>query len=222
MVRWFLTIVSQMILDDCWVGYPQCTNRHDGKLYGDCGSPFAPVFFLGYIIVCKATMINLFVGMIINNFSYCSDRDNNGALTEDDLEEFREIWTEIFDQSGTSFIPLNCVYQLMWKIGRPLGFHGSDGNLGRYLCAREDLRAAILDDQMSTVTETSTESNHRYGPITRLLIRCVYSSVGACVRVFDGDEVMSKTYKRSLEIIIGADLRFRSPVCEVRNFVCVC
>lgn len=45
---------------------PYCTKRFvvDGKelSYGDCGSSFAPVYFLAFIVCCNFTMINLFVG----------------------------------------------------------------------------------------------------------------------------------------------------------------
>lgn len=114
--------------------------------YGDCGSPFSPIYFLTYMIVCKWTMINLFISMIINNFSYCANRENEGSVTDADLECLVDTWIEHFDSEGTSFVRLSQVYQMMWFLGEPLGFFGDDGNTLRYLCVREDLRLLIQQE----------------------------------------------------------------------------
>ncbi|KAJ1490946.1 hypothetical protein T484DRAFT_1776292 [Baffinella frigidus] len=63
------------LMEDGLIAEPLCTQRFktlEGveMNYGDCGSSFAPYFFLIFIIVCNFTMLNLFVGMIINNFSF--------------------------------------------------------------------------------------------------------------------------------------------------------
>jgi hypothetical protein len=108
------------IMDDCRVQYPECTPVFPGHTYGDCGSSFAPLYFVLFFLVCKFTTVNLFVGMVINNFLYCTNRDNLGGCTEGDLEFLREIWTERFDRKGTAFLPLSqvcfcfvCVYLCM-------------------------------------------------------------------------------------------------------------
>ena len=72
---------------------PDCTKRFiDAETglelsYGDCGSEFAPFYFLSFIVVCKFTMINLFVGMIINNFSFCSNKGIISVITPRHIDD---------------------------------------------------------------------------------------------------------------------------------------
>ena len=110
------------IMDDCNIAEPYCTFRATDPVtgeelsYGDCGSPYSPLFFILFIVTCNWTMMNLFVGMIINNFAYCSNRENEGSVTDADLDFFVDVWTEHFDPDGTSFINLQQVYQIMWCV----------------------------------------------------------------------------------------------------------
>jgi hypothetical protein len=91
------------------VGYPECTPKFPGFSYGDCGSVFAPAYFVLFFLVCKFTTVNLFVGMVINNFTYCANRDNVGGLTERDVDFLSDVWTDVFDRKGTAFMKLQTV-----------------------------------------------------------------------------------------------------------------
>ncbi len=57
-----------VLMDDCEVKPPFCTKRFFDEVtgmemsYGDCGSAFAPAYFISFIVICQFTMINLFVG----------------------------------------------------------------------------------------------------------------------------------------------------------------
>ncbi len=48
--------------------------------YGDCGSTASWLFFLCFKIVCEYIMLNLFVGMILDNFSFITDEVGVAAL----------------------------------------------------------------------------------------------------------------------------------------------
>lgn len=150
-----------VLMDDCLVQPPYCTKRFvvDGKelSYGDCGSSFAPVYFLAFIVCCNFTMINLFVGMIINNFSFCSNKDANGVVTPAHVEHLSVTWVNKFDEHATAYIALDQVYALMHQLGEPLGIYGTDGNVGRYLCVRYDLQLTLEEARVKDAASTAPE-----------------------------------------------------------------
>eukprot|EP00961_Rhodomonas_salina_P276351 3733253-Rhodomonas_salina.2 len=69
-----------LLMEDCSVMPPSCTHRfqkewaYDGVTYieysydgddlsfGDCGSPYARIFFMVFMLVCESVMLNLFIG----------------------------------------------------------------------------------------------------------------------------------------------------------------
>ena len=58
-----------------------------------CGSPIAPVFFLTFIMVVTNVMLNLFILVIIQNFTkYYIFPDNPLTCFENDYEAFVEAW----------------------------------------------------------------------------------------------------------------------------------
>ena len=60
-----------------------------------CGHSFAPVFFLSFIMLVTNIMLNLFILVIIQQFSkYYLEDDNPLQRFEDDFEHFRHAWSE--------------------------------------------------------------------------------------------------------------------------------
>ena len=58
-----------------------------------CGSSIAPVFFLTFIMVVTNVMLNLFILVIIQNFTrYYIEDDNPLSCFEVDYEDFVEAW----------------------------------------------------------------------------------------------------------------------------------
>jgi len=133
------------LLDDCQLLEPECTRRFidpgtgEELSYGDCGSWYAPIYYMFYILLCTFTMINLFVGMIMNNFAYITSKETKRVINAPDLEKLQRVWIERLDPNATGFIQLEQVYQLMILAGAPLGMFGRRGNHGRYLCIRNEL-----------------------------------------------------------------------------------
>jgi hypothetical protein len=55
-------------------------------------------------------------------FSYAADSANSRTIiTENDIERFARIWVKLADKKKTGTIPMHCIYQLMYRIGAPLG-----------------------------------------------------------------------------------------------------
>ena len=75
------------IMYDCMRTGPDCI---PGKT---CGTAIAPVFFLSFILLVTHIMLNLFVLVIIQQFSkYYLEPDNPRARFEEDFEGFKEAW----------------------------------------------------------------------------------------------------------------------------------
>merc|ERR1712127_228140 len=58
----------QDLLEECAVQPPFCTEKFSGYSFGDCGNAVVtPVFFIILKISCELMMLNLLVGMILDN-----------------------------------------------------------------------------------------------------------------------------------------------------------
>lgn len=123
------------IMDDCAVVPPMCTPLFDSTVhgyngpdmtFGDCGSEFSPFYFIAFKLIGEAIMLNLFIGMIIENFAFITDdvshaehiNWDNGA-SADQIIELVEIFTAM--GLGTDVVPLENVPKFINAIPRPLG-----------------------------------------------------------------------------------------------------
>ena len=73
------------IMDDCSRLPPECTPLFDNELmpgygyngppksFGDCGSQVSVVYFMAFKLICELIMLNLFIGMILENFAFITD-----------------------------------------------------------------------------------------------------------------------------------------------------
>ncbi|TRZ02528.1 hypothetical protein DNTS_026583 [Danionella cerebrum] len=70
---------------------------------GDCGNPSVGIFFfVMYIIVSFLIVVNMYIAIILENFSVATE-ESADPLCEDDFESFYEIW-EKFDPDASQFI----------------------------------------------------------------------------------------------------------------------
>ncbi|KAL1021928.1 hypothetical protein UPYG_G00020030 [Umbra pygmaea] len=85
---------------------PDCDSdvEHPGTLYrGNCGNPpVAMCFFVSYIIICFLIVVNMYIAVILENFSVATE-ESAEPLSEDDFEMFYEVW-ERFDPDATQFV----------------------------------------------------------------------------------------------------------------------
>nr|XP_020639736.1 sodium channel protein type 8 subunit alpha isoform X4 [Pogona vitticeps] len=87
-------------------GPPDCDpdKEHPGSGFkGDCGNPSVGIFFfVSYIIISFLIVVNMYIAIILENFSVATE-ESADPLSEDDFETFYEIW-EKFDPDATQFI----------------------------------------------------------------------------------------------------------------------
>ncbi|XP_060774754.1 sodium channel, voltage-gated, type I like, alpha b isoform X6 [Neoarius graeffei] len=85
---------------------PDCDSEteHPGNSYrGDCGNPSVGIFFfVSYIIICFLIVVNMYIAVILENFSVATE-ESAEPLSEDDFEMFYEVW-ERFDPNATQFV----------------------------------------------------------------------------------------------------------------------
>nr|DBA19794.1 TPA: hypothetical protein GDO54_015571 [Pyxicephalus adspersus] len=87
-------------------GEPDCdpNAEHPGSsVRGDCGNPSVGIFFfVSYIIISFLVVVNMYIAVILENFSVATE-ESAEPLGEDDFEMFYEVW-EKFDPDATQFI----------------------------------------------------------------------------------------------------------------------
>ncbi|KAF4796858.1 Sodium channel protein type 9 subunit alpha [Turdus rufiventris] len=87
-------------------GEPDCNpnKTHPGSsVKGDCGNPSVGIFFfVSYIIISFLVVVNMYIAVILENFSVATE-ESAEPLSEDDFEMFYEVW-EKYDPDATQFI----------------------------------------------------------------------------------------------------------------------
>ncbi|KAK5861223.1 hypothetical protein PBY51_022637 [Eleginops maclovinus] len=99
-----------------------CNNsmEHPGShIKGDCGNPPVGIaFFVSYIIICFLIVINMYIAVILENFSVATE-ESADPLSEDDFETFYEVW-ERFDPHATQFMEYNKLSEFADALDPPL------------------------------------------------------------------------------------------------------
>uniref|UniRef100_A0A3P9QGB2 Sodium channel protein n=1 Tax=Poecilia reticulata TaxID=8081 RepID=A0A3P9QGB2_POERE len=85
---------------------PDCDSNLENpgtSVKGDCGNPSVGIFFfVMYIIISFLIVVNMYIAIILENFSVATE-ESADPLSEDDFETFYEIW-EKFDPTASQFI----------------------------------------------------------------------------------------------------------------------
>uniref|UniRef100_A0A3Q3FFP3 Sodium channel protein n=1 Tax=Labrus bergylta TaxID=56723 RepID=A0A3Q3FFP3_9LABR len=85
---------------------PDCNPNFENPgttVKGDCGNPSVGIFFfVMYIIISFLIVVNMYIAIILENFSVATE-ESADPLSEDDFETFYEIW-EKFDPTASQFI----------------------------------------------------------------------------------------------------------------------
>ncbi|XP_056157918.1 sodium channel protein type 2 subunit alpha-like [Lampris incognitus] len=101
---------------------PDCdVNKENpgSSIKGDCGNPSVGIiFFVSYIIICFLIVINMYIAVILENFSVATE-ESAEPLGEDDFEMFYEVW-EKFDPSATQFVEFHKLSEFADALDPPL------------------------------------------------------------------------------------------------------
>ncbi|XP_038607041.1 sodium channel protein type 1 subunit alpha isoform X1 [Tachyglossus aculeatus] len=103
-------------------GPPDCDpNKANpgSQVKGDCGNPSVGIcFFVSYIIISFLVVVNMYIAVILENFSVATE-ESADPLSEDDFEMFYEVW-EKFDPDATQFMEFQKLSQFAAALEPPL------------------------------------------------------------------------------------------------------
>ncbi|XP_033020792.1 sodium channel protein type 5 subunit alpha isoform X2 [Lacerta agilis] len=102
-------------------GPPYCDPSHinTNGSRGNCGSPAVGIlFFVTYIIISFLIVVNMYIAIILENFSVATE-ESTEPLSEDDFDMFYEIW-EKFDPEATQFIEYAVLSNFADALSEPL------------------------------------------------------------------------------------------------------
>ncbi|XP_041421713.1 sodium channel protein type 5 subunit alpha isoform X1 [Xenopus laevis] len=86
---------------------------------GNCGNPSVGIcFFVSYIIISFLIVVNMYIAIILENFSVATE-ESSEPLSEDDFEMFYEVW-EKFDPEATQFISYSVLSNFADTLSEPL------------------------------------------------------------------------------------------------------
>ena len=125
-----------MIMDDLSRTPPYCTPAFTAAhvygwqgpdlSFGDCGSEYSPILFPVMLITCSCVMLNLFVGMILNNFSFMTDEvahistpDWSSGPSGEQVQLIGRVF-KTFDM-GSGAMPVSSLHQFLNALPQPLG-----------------------------------------------------------------------------------------------------
>lgn len=87
-----------------------------------CGSTIiAALYFLSFWILGQAILLNLIIGVILENFSAIGSE--NRPLTVQQTEEFREVWLR-FDAKGSFVVKSYHLLSILMQLSAPFGLAG--------------------------------------------------------------------------------------------------
>ncbi|XP_067109456.1 sodium channel protein type 2 subunit alpha-like [Osmerus mordax] len=86
---------------------------------GNCGNPSVGIaFFVSYIIISFLIVVNMYIAIILENFSVATE-ESTEPLSEDDFEMFYEVW-EKFDAEASQFIEFSKLSHFADNLSEPL------------------------------------------------------------------------------------------------------
>eukprot|EP00898_Chlorokybus_atmophyticus_P005123 jgi/Chlat1/5611/Chrsp369S00415 len=111
-------------------------NRHanfeTGLAHGDAENRCTPspllavMYFMSFQIFCAFMMLNLIIGVILDNFTNMTKKEEPLVATEH-LEQFRKSWSEL-DPKATYYIPASKLPVLVERLAPPLGLGLASSN----------------------------------------------------------------------------------------------
>lgn len=129
------------IMDDFTVEAPYCSS--DVSLDdSDCGNTeYAYVLFMSWNVISMYIMLNLFVSLILDSFSYIAGgADYDHLISRAEIRKFKERWQK-FDPEGTGYIQPSDLSKFLHTLDGALSFHFYNGYLSiSDLCSKWIIR----------------------------------------------------------------------------------
>ena len=116
------------IMYDLMVTGPECTPAGNGVTYTDCGNVYQALVLMFVIkIFAEGMLVNVSIGMILDNFSFITDSlgfEQDVTWSQGPSNEQVERLAMIFRRfdNGTGYLPMTALRSFLVTAPRPLGF----------------------------------------------------------------------------------------------------
>ena len=122
------------IMHDAMLSKPYCSEKPDQNYWlSSCGSPtFAMLYFHSYYLIISYIFLNLFIAVVIENFSIFYSTDDDPIMSQQDIQCFQETWNLCDEEkSGSmSLVRAKVVLRMLQgglaleklRVGKPLIF----------------------------------------------------------------------------------------------------
>lgn len=116
------------IMDDLTLTEPYCFFTERGNITSDCGSTtYAYILLMSWNIVSMYIFLNMFISLIIGNFSYVYRRGgSNSAIDRREVLKYIDAWAK-YDSDGTGYLEFSHLPRLMHSFTGPLSFRIWEG-----------------------------------------------------------------------------------------------
>ncbi len=147
---------------------PHCNDTHttlpDGfpVITSECGNPvMATIVLASFVILCKLILINMYIAVILENFTKAHDQEEVG-ITDDDVSMFFSVW-ERYDPQANEFISLEYLPDFCDELDRPFKLPKPNMvkliSLNIAICEGErihclDILKAVVSNKLGAVEDT--------------------------------------------------------------------
>mmetsp|Transcript_9736 Transcript_9736/g.36218 ORF Transcript_9736/g.36218 Transcript_9736/m.36218 type:complete len:1898 (-) Transcript_9736:3750-9443(-) len=97
------------LIHDCAIDAPYCTRIP--SQFTDCGSRWSIPFYVSFILIGSYCVLNLFIGILLDNFSH-TFQTSSFSILQRDLNVFSKVWKD-YDPSASGFIPMNQLHVMI-------------------------------------------------------------------------------------------------------------
>lgn len=103
-------------MHDYAVSYPRCTNSSSSLAESDCGSwAWSITLFIAWNVVSMYIFVNMFTGVVVENFSYIYQQKRNQTLNREEMRAFKKVWA-MFDQSSSGYLSREKIVPFLAKL----------------------------------------------------------------------------------------------------------
>ncbi|KAG8827931.1 calcium channel protein [Serendipita sp. 401] len=103
-------------MHDYAISYPRCTNSSSSLAESDCGSRgWSFTLFIAWNVVSMYIFVNMFTGVVVENFSYIYQTKRNQTLNREEMRSFKKVWA-MFDQSSTGYLHRHKIVPFLAKL----------------------------------------------------------------------------------------------------------
>eukprot|EP00388_Colpodella_angusta_P020678 GDKJ01051948.1.p1 GENE.GDKJ01051948.1~~GDKJ01051948.1.p1 ORF type:complete len:653 (-),score=6.85 GDKJ01051948.1:179-1909(-) len=113
----FLYLLQLVTLDNWGVVMLGATLTTDCS--DDCGTAYAPIYFITFVVIASWVIMNLFIAIILDNFNNTMTLDKS-KLKMAHLKKFTDSWSE-FDPEATLIMETRYFPNLLLALHSPLG-----------------------------------------------------------------------------------------------------